>query len=328
MDKKLFLYELKALGKVPLIALCGYGAAWLVCGVLWWWSRWSMEGIDAVSRVALYILFAYLVATTVYRTAAYDRLYAKVNKTPLSLLTTRMLCLAICCAATVTVLLLGGTLMDFIARKTDPQDFSPLRVSYLMFTLCHRSPYYIFFILSVTINALVLYSLCSVVINAVRVVRSPFAKVLTGVVSAAAMAIFWLASANLVQVIPQEPTWGMNELYTYPMPFDPFSYTEYTHAYLTYADVTERAPIFLCYACWNICNIATLTAGLLLIFLAFSANAFFRGGFGRLWKKSGAAGDTLDYFFARGSNGVPRNKNEKIDVADDLSESGTGRWKK
>ena len=42
------------------------------------------------------------------------------------------------------------------------------------------------------------------------------------------------------------------------------------------------APIFLCYACWNICNIATLTAGLLLIFLAFSANAFFRGGFGRL----------------------------------------------
>ena len=96
----------------------------------------------------------------------------------------------------------------------------------------------------------------------------------------------------------------------------------------TYADVTERAPIFLCYACWNICNIATLTAGLLLIFLAFSANAFFRGGFGRLWKKSGAAGDTLDSFFARGSNGVPRNKNEKIDVADDLSESGTGRWKK
>ena len=185
MEVLLFLYELKALGKVPLIALCGYGAAWLVCGVLWWWSRWSMEGIDAVSRVALYILFAYLVATTVYRTAAYDRLYAKVNKTPLSLLTTRMLCLAICCAATVTVLLLGGTLMDFIARKTDPQDFSPLRVSYLMFTLCHRSPYYIFFILSVTINALVLYSLCSVVINAVRAVRSPFAKVLTGVVSAA-----------------------------------------------------------------------------------------------------------------------------------------------
>ena len=251
-----------------------------------------------------------------------------MNKTPLSLLTTRMLCLAICCAATVTVLLLGGTLMDFIARKTDPQDFSPRRVSYLMFTLCHRSPYYIFFILSVTINALVLYSLCSVVINAVRAVRSPFAKVLTGVMSAAAMAIFWLASANLVQVIPQAPAWGMNELYTYPMPFDPFSYTEYTHAYLTYADVTERAPIFLCYACWNICNIATLTAGLLLIFLAFSANAFFRGGFGRLWKKSGAAGDTLDSFFARGSNGVPRNKNEKIDVADDLSESGTGRWKK
>lgn len=108
-----------------------------------------------------------------------------------------------------------------------------------------------------------------------------------------------------------------------PWPFDPFSYTEYTHAYLTYADVTERAPIFLCYACWNICNIATLTAGLLLIFLAFSAKRLFQG---RLWKtveKSGAAGDTLDSFFARGSNGVPRNKNEKIDVADDLSESGT-----
>lgn len=324
MDKKLFLYELKALGKVPLIALCAYGGAWLVCGVMWWWGRWSTEAIDAVSRVALYVLFSYLVAAAIYRTAAYDRLYAKVNKAPSSLLATRMLCLAVCCAATVAALLLGGTLMDFIARKTDPEHFSPLRVSRLMFTLCHRSPYYIFFILSVTVNALVLYSAGSVVVNAVLSVRSPFAKILTGIVSAAAMAIFWLASVNLVQVIPQAPTWGMNEFYAYPMPFDPTSYGVYS----VYESVTERAPILLCYACWNICNLATLAAGLSLIFFAFPANAFFRGGPGMLLKKNGSAGDTLNSFFARDSNADPRNKKEKIDVSDNLSESGTGRWKK
>lgn len=145
MDKKLFLYELKALGKVPLIALCGYGAAWLVCGVLWWWSRWSMEGIDAVSRVALYILFAYLVATTVYRTAAYDRLYAKVNKTPLSLLTTRMLCLAICCAATVTVLLSGRN-ADGLHRPKDrsPGLFSPSGVLFDVYALSSQSVLHFF----------------------------------------------------------------------------------------------------------------------------------------------------------------------------------------
>ena len=35
----------------------------------------------------------------------------------------------------------------------------------------------------------------------------------------------------------------MNELYTYPMPFDPFSYTEYTHAYLTYAGKGADLPV-------------------------------------------------------------------------------------
>lgn len=272
MNKKLFLYELKAIGKLPFFALVAYLVAWLGCGLFWAFGFLSLEAIDHISIVLLYAILIYTVVVAVYRTAAYDKLYAKMNKSPLALLGVRMLVVALIAVAATLLLLLGGTLMDVIARNIRPGNRPIYRYSARMFTCYRRSPYYILFPLSVAVDALVLYSAATVVVNAVLSVRHPAARIAAGLFSAVVMFLFVAACINFVSVFWDAPTWGMGGIFSYPMPFDDASYS----VYLIRANASETVLCFRFYLCWNICNLFTLLAGCALIFFAFPACVFFR----------------------------------------------------
>lgn len=274
MDKKLFLYELKGMGKVPIISLAAYAVAWIVCGAFWFFGFLSLEAIDHISIPLLYAIFAYVVVVAVYRTAAYNKLYEKVNRAPDAVIGARMLVLAIILVASTLLLLLGGTLMDVIARNTRPGEYPIYRYSARMFTCYRRSPLQWFFPLSVALCGLVFYSAATVVVNAVISVHHPVAKIAAGLVSTAIMFFFVMSGWSLAGMLPDAPAWGMGDPFSYPMPFDRFSYEAYIRPFYDGDSGTNLA--FRFYACWNICNIVTLFAGCALVFFSFPANAIFR----------------------------------------------------
>ncbi len=273
MDKKLFLYELKFYIKVPLIALAAYLAEFFVISVIMAFIapeslRLMFSVLDRSAQGLLYGILVFTFVLSVYRTVAYEKLYAKVDKDSFAVLGTRMLCLVVCCVGAVLLLLFGGTIAELIFQARAPVLYNGFERSAIVFSLYRRSPFYFLFSLSVSMSALVMYAAASVVVNAVRAAKYPVVKILAGIVWSVGLFFGIVTLVCTVSAVLEAPTWGFGKLYAYPMPFDAYSEYYYRGGY--------GSPITVYNACWNICNLATLAGGALMILFAFAANAFFR----------------------------------------------------
>lgn len=125
MSKDVFLYELKAYIKFPVILLgiwlltaIGCGIAVPVSGDAGAEEAYGI--VDGMAQLILYALFLFLFFFSVYRTAAYDRLYAKVNRDSMGVLGARMLCNLICMGGVTLAFLLGGTIVDVLFKASLP----------------------------------------------------------------------------------------------------------------------------------------------------------------------------------------------------------------
>lgn len=285
MDKKLFFYEFKQIGKYPLFIAAAYAAVWLLCGVFLRFGYNSLDYADFFATALLYAAFFFTVGDAIWRTASFDRLYRKVGKNPLSLLAVRMLTVAICLAAVTLLFLLLGTAMDLIVRAVTPE-VTEAQCSGITFTLYRRSPFYVLFFLSVALCGAVVLSAASVPIHAAIGARSLPAKIAAGIFWTAVMAALVLCAMLASAAFPRAPTWGLDKLWAYPMPFDGI-----TAAVFSPSTEHVRFVVKVFYACWNICNLFTLLTGLLLVLFGFCAVAFFRRGHrdeGAQWPAAGA----------------------------------------
>ena len=262
MSKDVFLYELKAYIKFPVILLgiwlltaIGCGIAVPVSGDAGAEEAYGI--VDGMAQLILYALFLFLFFFSVYRTAAYDRLYAKVNRDSMGVLGARMLCNLICMGGVTLAFLLGGTIVDVLFKASHSLYYTTIDKRNILFSLYGRNPLYFLFFLSTSASSLIVFACGAVVFECVRAAKDSLAKVVVGIICTLIMVLLVFFAIEAIDTFRLSPTLGMNDFFNYPIPRN-------------MGWGSWDGPVY--YIAWDIFNLPELIFAAAFIAAAFVAN--------------------------------------------------------
>ncbi len=265
MSKDVFLYELKAYIKFPVILLGIWLLTAIGCGIAVPVSgdagaEEAFRFFDMIAELSVYILFLFLFFFSVYRTAAYDRLYAKVNRDSMGVLGARMLCNLICMGGVTLAFLLGGTIVDVLFKASHSLYYSTMDRRSVVFSLYRRNPLYFLFFLSTSASSLIVFACGTVIFECVRAAKDSLAKVVVGIICTLIMVLLVFFAIEAIDTFRLSPTLGMNDFFNYPIPRN--------LGWETWGG--KDGPV--CFIAWDIFNLPELIFAAAFIAAAFVAN--------------------------------------------------------
>ena len=274
---KLFLYETVYLLLVPTLFFVGYALIELLTlGQTSKVNSGYYVEKDKGAQTCLYIFYALVVLSFVYRTFSMRKLYKKVRVNPKRLFWYRLLIVTLACFIYVTVALLLGTARIAHYKRYAYADYLKHDVVY-MFAMQGKRWWYILFGFSVGMTMALTYALTVVVENLIFSRQHWLIRVI--------VAVLFFMAVCLTHVMPvvavTAPTLGEAELFKACLPVGSLTYHEYG-LYFATPETIANPPVYntiqLCYVAWHISNIAVLISAIVFIAYCYLSIAFLTRG--------------------------------------------------
>ena len=270
---KLFLYEAMYLLIVPAIFFVGYALIELLSlGQTRNLTSAYYSEKDKGAMTCLYIFYALVVLSFVYRTFTTRKLYKKVRVNPKRLFWYRIAIVTLACIVYVIIALLLGTARIAHYKRFAYSDYLKHDITFI-FAMQGNRWWYILFSCSVGMTMAITYAVTVVIENLIFSRDRWFIKLIVAFVLFMGICVTHVLPIYAVTA----PTLGESELFKVCLPVGSLTYHEYALYFATPETVGNppmQSTILLCYVAWHISNIAVLASGIFLIIFCYLSISF------------------------------------------------------